>query len=204
MSKTVYSFDAHTRIYLGPVELDEGDLSPLESTLEAPVYLIPGNCLESVPPEPPDGMRIIEANGEWAMEPIPLDPVEPPAPMPTLAGVQAALREAATAKRWEVETGGLTLPNGSRVLTRIEDQNRISNAVTNALRLGLADVSFKSADGQFFTTPIVDLVAIADAVGLHVQACFDAERAHYESIAALGTLADAQAYDVAAGWPGQG
>jgi hypothetical protein len=203
MSKTVYAFDAHTRVYLGPLELDDGDLSPLDSTEDAPVYLIPGNCLEVEPPVPADGMRAIAVDGEWVVEPIPVDPVDPPAPAPTLEGLQGLLRDAATAKRWEVETGGLTLPNGARVLTRIEDQNRISNAVTNALRLGLASVSFKSADGEFFTTPIADLVAIADAVGLHVQACFDAERGHYEAIAALGSVPEAQAYDVAAGWPGQ-
>ena len=196
-TKIVFCFDPVTHLYLGPVTLDASDLSPEEEG----VFLIPGNCLTEEPPTAPEGMRIVAIEGAWQLEAIPQEPVDPPAPEPTLEDLKSSLRAAATAKRWEVETGGLTLPNGARVLTRIEDQNRISNAVTNALRLGLTSVSFKSADGEFFTTPIADLVAIADAVGLHVQACFDAERAHYEAIAALGTLADAQAYDVAAGWP---
>ena len=198
-TKIVFAFDPATHLYVGPVTLDASDLSPEEEG----VFLLPGNCLLDEPPAPSEGMRLIAIDGAWQLEALPEQPVEPPAPTPTLDGVQAVLREAATAKRWDVETGGLTLPNGARVLTRIEDQNRISNAVTNALRLGLASVSFKSADGKFFTTPIADLVAIADAVGMHVQACFDAERVHYDAIAALGSVAAAQAYDVATGWPGQ-
>lgn len=198
-TKIVFAFDPVTHLYLGPVTLDASDLSPEEEG----VFLIPGNCIEAEPPAAAEGMRVIAMDGVWQLEATPEQPVEPPAPAPTLEGLRGTLREAATAKRWDVETGGLNLPNGARVLTRIEDQNRISNAVTNALRLGLTSVSFKSADGEFFTTPIADLVAIADAVGLHVQACFDAERAHYDAIAALSSVADAQGYDVAIGWPGQ-
>jgi hypothetical protein len=109
MSKTVYAFNARTRVYLGPLELDDGDLSPLESTEDAPIYLIPGNCLESEPPVPPEGMRVVAKNGEWAMEEVPALPEEPPTPEPTLAerakvllaGVDAHLDAAAQAKGYD-------------------------------------------------------------------------------------------------------
>lgn len=94
MPKTVYAFEPQTRLYIGPVALDDGDLSPLDSTPEALVYLIPGNCLESEPPAPPEGMRVIATAGDWAFEQIPVKPVDPPVPPPTEAQRIASLRNA--------------------------------------------------------------------------------------------------------------
>lgn len=119
------------------------------------------------------------------------------------------LRQIVTAFRWEVETGGITLPSGVRVATGIDDQNRITSVVANAERAGLEQVDFKAAEGWAKVT-LAELQAIATAVALHVQACFSAERAHHEAIDALVAQhqGDAQAlqaaldgYDESQGWP---
>jgi len=118
---------------------------------------------------------------------------------PTPADRRTALKSAATAKRWEVETGGLTLPSGARVRTAIEDQNRIASVVATAQLAGVTEVDFKGEDG-WLTLPMSDVQQVAAAVGLHVQACFSAERAHHVAIEALADE-DLDSYDVSAGWP---
>lgn len=131
-----------------------------------------------------------------------LNPPEPPI-------TEEKLKAIVTAFRWQVETGGITLPSGVRVATGIDDQNRITSVVANAERAGLEQVDFKAADGWAKVT-LPELQAIATAVALHVQACFSAERAHHEAIDALLAQhqGDAQAlqaaldgYDESQGWP---
>lgn len=136
-----------------------------------------------------------------------------------LAGVFAApepaqvnpedIKAIVTAKRWQVETGGITLPAGVHVATGIDDQNRITSVIANARLAALDTVSFKASSG-WVTLTIAELEGIAAAIALHVQQCFSAERAHHEAIDALAALhaEDAQAlqqaldaYDVVHGWP---
>ncbi len=121
----------------------------------------------------------------------------PPAPAPSedLAEAKQQLRERATALRWEHETGGITV-GGVRVLTGVEDQNRIATALIGAP----ATLDFKAASG-WVTLTLAELQGIADAITAHVQGCFSAERAHHEAIDALESMEAAQAYDVEAGWP---
>jgi hypothetical protein len=109
MSKTVFSFDPNTRAYIGAIELDDGDLSPLESTEDAPVYLIPGNCLEAEPPSPQEGQWPFAVDGQWSLRELPGEPEPEPHPEPTfeerqaalLAAVDAKLNAAARAKRYD-------------------------------------------------------------------------------------------------------
>lgn len=120
-----------------------------------------------------------------------------------------SLKEEITALRWQRETGGLTLPNGVRVATGIEDQNRITSVIANAQLAGVEKVDFKAASG-WVTVTVRELQAIAAAIAVHVQACFTAERVHHEAIDALAAqyegdakaLQDAlAAYDTEQGWP---
>jgi hypothetical protein len=120
--------------------------------------------------------------------------------MPSLDELKAKLLKLATAKRWEVETGGMTLPDGTEVQTGSDDQARITAVLVSAGLAGVEAVNFKSASGWVSLT-IDQVRAIAGAIGQHVQACFDAERAHHEAIAAITSIEQAGAYDVAAGWP---
>ncbi|GAA6121441.1 DUF4376 domain-containing protein [Acidovorax sp. FG27] len=117
-----------------------------------------------------------------------------------LAAQKAALTGAATAKRWEVETGGVTFPDGTRVSSTTEDQNRITTVIANAALAGVTTIDFKAASGWVSLT-LAELQGVAAAIALHVQACFSAERAHHKAIEALTTLAQAQAYDIHGGWP---
>lgn len=120
-----------------------------------------------------------------------------------------AVKDAITQKRWQIETGGITLPTGVRVATGIDDQNRITSVVANAERAGVAEVDFKAGSGWVRVT-VAELQAIAAAIALHVQACFSAERAHHEAIDSLAAahagnqeaLQQAlHAYDIEQGWP---
>lgn len=119
---------------------------------------------------------------------------------PTLAMLKADLLAAATSRRWAVEAGGIELPGGIRVATGKDDQDRITSVLVNAQAAGVASVDFKAKTG-WVTLSIDDVRGIATAIALHVQACFSAERAHHEAIAALPSIDAAQAYDISTGWP---
>ncbi|WP_313604806.1 DUF4376 domain-containing protein [Comamonas jiangduensis] len=120
-----------------------------------------------------------------------------------------SVKDAITQKRWEVETGGLTLPNGVQIATGIDDQNRITSVIANARLAGLDSVSFKAASG-WVTLTLTELEGVAAAIAMHVQQCFSAERAHHEAIDSLEAAhADnqealqqaLQAYDLEQGLP---
>lgn len=130
------------------------------------------------------------------------DPTTPPVQPqePTLEALQAMWTAAATAKRWEVETSGITLPGGIKIGTDKDDQARVTSVVGVIGLTELTTVKFKAASG-WVDMSIDQVRAVAKAIALHVQACFNAEYAHHETIAALATLEAAQGYDVDAGWP---
>jgi len=150
----------------------------------------------------PPGHRWYDEYLAWLAagnEPQPI----PQPPAPTLDELRQSLLDAATAKRWEVMTGGLTLPNGVQVGTAIDDQNRITSVVANASLAGLADsdeVDFKSGSGWVRLT-IAEVKAVAGFIGQFVQACYSAERAHHEAIALLETAEQIHGYDASEGWP---
>jgi len=108
-TKTVYSFGPD-RIYVGPVELDESDLSPAD---EGEVWLIPGNCLAMAPPPAVEGKRhFAAANGSWIEEDIPVPELPPDHPLPEAPVEEPVLppepreptrEERATALRNEVQ-----------------------------------------------------------------------------------------------------
>jgi hypothetical protein len=87
-TKTVYSFGPD-RVYIGPIVLDESDLSPAD---EGEVWLVPGNCLVAEPPLPVEGKRYFAAaNGMWIAEDIPVpEPVPEPSapPEPDAPGIE--------------------------------------------------------------------------------------------------------------------
>lgn len=147
--------------------------------------------------------KLVSIEGGFALVDPP-KPEDPPAPEPTLAELRESKQAAATAKRWEVMTGGITLPSGVVVGTTIDDQNRITSVVANAALAGLSDtdeVDFKAASGWVRIT-IGDIKQIAGAIGQFVQDCYTAERAHHDAIAALpDDRAAIEAYDVSVDWP---
>ncbi|AWB06819.1 hypothetical protein A6A40_17355 (plasmid) [Azospirillum humicireducens] len=137
----------------------------------------------------PERNRIVRV---WAVEPIPL------------TEVKVARKAAATAKRHEVETGGIIVA-GASIRTDRESQSLINGAYSLARDMLAGDVQtmpidFKGADGWAEIEPAT-MLAIGRAVALHVQACFRAERALHEAIDAAETAEAVMAVDIASGWP---
>ncbi len=112
-------------------------------------------------------------------------------------------KEMVTAHRWLIETGGLTLQDGTRVLTGIEDQNRIATSIQGMRDAGKVSVDFKAASG-WVTLTLDQLVAVSTAIVAHVEACFSNERALHEAIDACTDVSELEAIDINAGWPGSG
>lgn len=123
-----------------------------------------------------------------------------PTAVEQLQAVKDNLKASVTAKRWEVETGGIVI-DGMRLLTGTEDQNRITAVVANARRAGIDEVDFKAGSG-WVRISVGAVEQVATAIARHVQASFTAERAHHEAIDALSDLAAVAAYDISQGWVG--
>lgn len=125
--------------------------------------------------------------------------IAPPANVRSYSSLQAEI----AAKRWEVETGGITVA-GVPIKTDRESQSQLISASTS-LKSGLiADTPWKAADGSFTLVTQDDLEPVVKAVAVHVRSCFDAERSHIDAINVLQTQADLDAYDIHTGWPPNG
>lgn len=99
--------------------------------------------------------------------------------------------------RWQAETGGVTLPNGTGIPT--DQQTRVSfTGAVNSLASGMmtAPVAWKMPNGWQDLSE-AEINAAAAAVVAHVQLCFEAERAVQAQIEAL-TDAQISAFDVQA------
>lgn len=117
--------------------------------------------------------------------------------------VEAVLTEAdllayAAAKRFEVETGGITV-SGQTIDTSRESQSMITGAYAYSQAHPEETIRFKAASG-WVTLDAATMAAIATAVGAHVQACFAAEAIVAAAIED-GTITTAAEID-AADWPG--
>lgn len=119
----------------------------------------------------------------------------PPSPPPTADDLNAY----ASAKRWEVETGGVSIA-GTQVRTDEKSQAKI----TGAIQLLAADPTITSIDweaqpGVWEALDADTMKTIGIAVGRHVQACFSTLKAVQEEITA-GTITTFEEVDAAA-WP---
>jgi len=85
--------------------------------------------------------------------------------------------------RYQVETGGLDLPDGSRILTDRESQGQLSSAYQSLTQPFVEAIDWKGADG-WVTVTEAELRPIAQSVARHVQGCFTAERRVAESLGA--------------------
>ena len=93
--------------------------------------------------------------------------------------------------RWRHETAGLDLPGGQRIQTTRESQAQIT-AVVNSLQMGLISepVTYK-LDSGWADLSAAQVMAVAQAVGGHVKACFKAERSVAAQLVALEDPASA-------------
>jgi len=113
-----------------------------------------------------------------------------------LAAVKADRIAAAAALRWQTQTAGI---GGFR--TDPESQSLLTGATLQAMLDPAYTVDWKTSAG-WVQLSAAQIIAAAQAVRAHVQACFDAERAHAQAIEALATAESVLAYDIDSGWPG--
>lgn len=123
------------------------------------------------------------------------------APTPEIATLRAQRLTELAALRFTQETAGLTV-NGARIETDRAAQSLLTGAVA---LIGLDPnrvLDWKTAAGAWVSLDAPTVQALALAVAAHVEACFSAERAHAEALAALDTAEALMAYDLTVGWPG--
>lgn len=113
---------------------------------------------------------------------------------------KASLKDQATNKREQVETGGTTI-GGVPVKTDAGSQAKLTGALNFVGRNPNRVIKWKTAAGTFAPLNKAAIEAISDGVGEFVAKCFDAEAAHYTAIDVLTTPAQVNAYDVNTGWP---
>lgn len=104
----------------------------------------------------------------------------------------------AAAKRFTVETGGITV-NGETIDTSRDSQSMITGAYTYSQAHPSETIKFKAVSG-WVSLDAATMSAIATAVGAHVQACFAAEANVAAAIAAgtIATIAEIDAFFTAA------
>lgn len=123
-------------------------------------------------------------------------PYEPPPLSQMVMGKLAEL----DAFRWEKEVGGAVF--GSTVIrTDLNSQAKIAAAYTMAKLDPSYEIStWEVVPGMFMSLDNATIVAMGEAVRDHVQATFDRKAVVYAQLAALDTIEDVQAFDIAAAW----
>ncbi len=183
MQKIVYQ-TAADGAYVGPVMLSDvaGDVCPITGD-----WLIPGGCIETVPPEPGENQKAIWKNGEWVLEDIPeLDPE----PVPTLAELQAAKWANIKERRDTLEQSGL--PYMGKVLdSDILSVQRIAIAVQAAQAARSAEIDFTvdwtCADNSVLTMTAEQVVGIPVALAQYSDNLHQIARGLREQIEAAQT-----------------
>ena len=110
---------------------------------------------------------------------------------PDLPAIRARLRARATERRWQVETAGITL-GGVQVATDDRAKTLLAGASERARRDAGFSTRWKGADGTWAPVSNATIIALADAVFAHIDACFLREEELHGLIAAA---ADAAALD---------
>lgn len=122
--------------------------------------------------------------------------IDPPEQVRTVTSLQAEI----AAKRWEVETSGITVA-ATPIKTDRESQSQLSIAYASLKNGLIADTQLKAADGSFTTVTLNSLEPITKAIATHVRACFAAEQSHNDAITLLQTQEELDSYDINDGWP---
>lgn len=117
---------------------------------------------------------------------------------PSLATVIQNKLTKLAAYRYEKEIAGITI-NGATISTDRDSQAKVSGAYNYVQIAPAAIINWKGENG-WVQLDAATITAIAQAVGAHVQVCFDNEKTHSDAIQALTTVAAVEAYDFTVGW----
>ncbi len=133
----------------------------------------------------PERDRVVRV---WGIEPRPL------------GEVKMEYKAAATELRWQKEIAGILI-NGVPVAT--DDRSKTLILGKRAKARENPDMTFrwKAASGDWVELTGTQIIAIADAVADHVQACFDREGELHDAIDAAETAEAVLAVDITIGWP---
>lgn len=104
------------------------------------------------------------------------------------------------ALRYQKETGGIEIGE-MQIATDRETQGVLTAARTLAKENPAYTVNWKAALGLFVTLDAPTIISIADAVALHVQACFTREMELSNQIGAAANLDLLLDIDITTGWP---
>jgi hypothetical protein len=110
-----------------------------------------------------------------------------------LSDAKAAKRAEIAAARYAAEIAGVTV-SGVTVRTDRESQALITGAALKATQDAEYTCTWKAESG-FVSLNAATIIAVADAVRAHVQACFDAEAAKCVLIDAAATVAEVDAVE---------
>ncbi len=126
---------------------------------------------------PPDATHIIDN------EPVTIVPEVVP---PTLADAKESKLKELAADRYREETGGITV--GSAIISTDRDSQAMMTGALLSLKSGLvASVNWKG-ENEWVSLTLAELEPIAQAVSMHVQACFTKEGQLAAQVAAAQTV----------------
>lgn len=122
-------------------------------------------------------------------------------PTMTLAEQKAQKVQDLAARRYQAETGGTTL-GGTPIATDRTTQGKVTAAYVKASAdSNYTIAAWKGTDGTFSPLDAATIMAIADAIEAHIQACFAREATLSGQITAATTQAELDAVDIETGWP---
>lgn len=120
---------------------------------------------------------------------------------PPIEEAKARKLAALAARRWQAEQSG-TVAGGLPVATDDTSQTKVLGAVVAAQLDPGYVVNWKTAAG-FVSLDATQVLAVAQAIRSHIQACFDHEASLTDDIAAAADASELAAVDIEAGWPSE-
>lgn len=147
------------------------------------------------------GLWHVDASSQAALDAAAKDYLANTYQSERLGRLKAEKLAALAARRYAVETGGMTLPDGTKVATDRESQALITGAYSGvAAGAVTGNVIFKALSGWATMNP-AQLKALFAMVTQHVQACFNREGVLAAQINAATDQAALDAVDITSGWP---
>lgn len=124
-----------------------------------------------------------------------------PPKFPDVPSAQAAKLEELATIRWKAEESGTTV-GGTPIATDRTTQAKLTAAyVKAAADSAYAIADWKFGSGVFGALDAATIIAAADAVEVHVQACFTNEASLSADVVAASSFSELDAIDLEAGWP---
>ena len=118
----------------------------------------------------------------------------------SLANLKSARLQELAKRRYKAEEGG-TLLGGNPLATDRMTQSKITAAYVKAsVDADYEITAWKTGPGIFSTLTAATIIAAANAIEAHVQACFDNEASLSSDITDAADLEELAAVDIEAGW----